>query len=207
MNQPYIYTCPLLFGLAPHSGHYSALSRALWAIQQVLLSYLLYTSIDSIYVSIAISQFLPPPLFPLAAAAAAAKSLQSCPTLWPHRRQPTRLSRPWDSPGKNTGAGCHFLLQCMKVKSESEVSQLCPPWYPCIYSLHLCLSFCFTNKIICSIYLYTLMYDIWFCLSDLLPSVWQSLGPSMSLQTTQFHSPFMAEQYCIVTSLLDVPLS
>ena len=39
----------------------------------------------------------------------------------PHRRQPTRLHRPWDSPGKNTGVGCHFLLQCMKVKSESEV--------------------------------------------------------------------------------------
>ena len=44
----------------------------------------------------------------------------------PHRRQPTRLPRPWDSPGKNTGAGCHFLLQCMKVKSESEVAQSCP---------------------------------------------------------------------------------
>ena len=42
-----------------------------------------------------------------------------------HRRQPTRLPRPWDSPGKNTGVGCHFLLQCMKVKSESEVAQLC----------------------------------------------------------------------------------
>ena len=44
----------------------------------------------------------------------------------PHRRQPTRLHRPWDSPGKNTGVGCHFLLQCMKVKSESEVDHLCP---------------------------------------------------------------------------------
>ena len=44
----------------------------------------------------------------------------------PHRWQPTRLPRPWDSPGKNTGVGCHFLLQCMKVKSESEVTQLCP---------------------------------------------------------------------------------
>ena len=43
----------------------------------------------------------------------------------PHRRQPTRLPRPWDSPGKNTGVGCYFLLQRMKVKSESEVSQLC----------------------------------------------------------------------------------
>ena len=44
----------------------------------------------------------------------------------PHRRQPTRLPRPWDSPGKNTGVGCHFLLQCMKAKSESEVAQSCP---------------------------------------------------------------------------------
>ena len=41
----------------------------------------------------------------------------------PHRWQPTRLPGPWDSPGKNTGVGCHFLLQCMKVKSESEVVQ------------------------------------------------------------------------------------
>ena len=51
----------------------------------------------------------------VAAAAAAAKSLQSCPTLRPHRRQPTRLSRPWDSPGKNTGVGCHFLLLISKA--------------------------------------------------------------------------------------------
>ena len=43
---------------------------------------------------------------------AGARSLQSRPTLPPHRRQPTRLPRPWDSPGKNTGVGCHFLLQC-----------------------------------------------------------------------------------------------
>ena len=43
----------------------------------------------------------------------------------PHRRQPTRLRHPWDSPGKNTGVGCHFLLQCRKVRSESEVAQSC----------------------------------------------------------------------------------
>ena len=43
-----------------------------------------------------------------------------------YRRQPTRLPRPWDSPGKNTGVGCHFLLQCMTVKRESEVAQSCP---------------------------------------------------------------------------------
>ena len=66
-----------------------------------------------------------------AAAATAAKSLQLCLTLcwlW----QPTRLRSPWDSPGKNTGVGCHFLLQCMKVKRKSEVTQSCltlaTPW-------------------------------------------------------------------------------
>ena len=47
-------------------------------------------------------------------------------SVWPRKRQPIRLPHPWDSPGKNTGVGCHFLLQCMKVKSESKVSQSCP---------------------------------------------------------------------------------
>ena len=44
----------------------------------------------------------------------------------PHRQQPTKLPRPWDSQGKNNGVGCHFPLQCMKVKSESEVAKSCP---------------------------------------------------------------------------------
>ena len=58
--------------------------------------------------------------------AAAAKLLQSCPTLCDPRDGGRPGSpRPWDSPGKNTGVGFHFLLQCMKVKSESEVTQLC----------------------------------------------------------------------------------
>ena len=56
------------------------------------------------------------------AAAASAKSLQSCPTLC----DPTSLLCPWDSPGKNIGVGCHFLLQYMKVKSEREVTEPCP---------------------------------------------------------------------------------
>ena len=43
----------------------------------------------------------------------------------PHRGQPTKLPRPWDSPGKNIGVGCHFLLQCMRVKNESEIAQSC----------------------------------------------------------------------------------
>ena len=59
--------------------------------------------------------------------AAAAKSLQLCLTLChPIDGSPPSCPRPWDSPGKNTGVGCHFLLQRMKVKSESEVTQSCP---------------------------------------------------------------------------------
>ena len=62
-----------------------------------------------------------------APAAAASKSLQSCLTLCnPIDGSPPRLPHPWDSPGKNTGVGCHFLLPYMKVKRESEVSQSCP---------------------------------------------------------------------------------
>ena len=60
------------------------------------------------------------------ASAAAAKSLVVSDSVRPQRRQPTRLPHPWDSPGKNTGVGYHFLLQWMKVKSESEVAQSCP---------------------------------------------------------------------------------
>ena len=57
----------------------------------------------------------------------AAKSLQSLSnSMRAHRWQPTRLPHPWDSPGKNSGVDCHFLLQCMKVKSETEVAQSCP---------------------------------------------------------------------------------
>ena len=76
-----------------------------------------------------------------AAAAAAAKSLVFN-SVRPHRRQPTRPLCPWDPPGKNTGVGCHFLLQFMKVKSESEVAQSCPTlsdpmdWSPPGSSIH-----------------------------------------------------------------------
>ena len=70
-------------------------------------------------------------------AAAAAKSFQSCPTLRdPIDGSPPGSPCPWDFPGKNTGVGCHFLLQCMKVKSESEVAQSCPtPSDPMDHSL------------------------------------------------------------------------
>ena len=66
-------------------------------------------------------------------AAAAAKLCQLCPTLWDPTDGSPPGSRPWDSPGNNTGVGCHFLLQYMKVKSESEVAQSCvqlfaTPW-------------------------------------------------------------------------------
>ena len=59
----------------------------------------------------------------LLTATATAKSLQSCPTLCDPIDGSSPGSPPWDSPGKNTGVGCHFPLQCMKVKSESEVAQ------------------------------------------------------------------------------------
>ena len=58
--------------------------------------------------------------------AAAAKSLQSCLTLCSPIDGSPPGSHPWDSPGNNIGVGCHFLLQCMKVKSESDVAQSCP---------------------------------------------------------------------------------
>ena len=67
----------------------------------------------------------------ISAAAAAAKSLQSCPTPCdPIDGSPpgSPVPRPWDSPGKNTGVGCHFLLQCMKVKSLSHVRPFVTPW-------------------------------------------------------------------------------
>ena len=65
-------------------------------------------------------------LFQYAAAAATVVASVVSDSVRPHGQQPIRLPRPWDSPGKNTGVGCHCLLQGMKVKSESEVAQLCP---------------------------------------------------------------------------------
>ena len=57
------------------------------------------------------------------------KLLQSCPNVWPHRQQPTRVPGPWDSPGYNTGVGCHFLLQCEKWKwSHSVVFDSATSW-------------------------------------------------------------------------------
>ena len=62
----------------------------------------------------------------ISAAAAAQVASVVSDSVRPHRWQPTRLPHPWDSPGKNTGMCCHFLLQCMKVRCESEVAQSCP---------------------------------------------------------------------------------
>ena len=93
----------------------------------------------------------------------------------PHIRQPTNLHRPWDSPGKNTGVGCHFLLQCMKVKSESEISQSDPqrphglrpsrllhPWdFPGKNAkVNLLIAAKLVNIII-YIYIYAIKYNIW----------------------------------------------
>ena len=81
---------------------------------------------DRISGNLAILQDLSIFILSAGTAATAAKSLQLCPTLSdPVEGKHTRLPCPWDSPGKNTGVGCHFLLQCMKVKSESEVARSC----------------------------------------------------------------------------------
>ena len=82
-------------------------------------------ALQFIGVTMAESPSCPVSILP-SSAAAAAKSLVVSDSVRPHRWQLTRLPRPWDFPGKNTGVGCHFLVQCMKVKSESEVTQSCP---------------------------------------------------------------------------------
>ena len=73
--------------------------------------------------------------------ATAAKSLQSCPTLCDPTDSSPQAPHPWDSPGKNTGVGCHFLLQCMKVKSESEVTQSCPTLWTAAFQAHPSMGF------------------------------------------------------------------
>ena len=78
-----------------------------------------------------------------AAAAAAAKLLQSCPTLVrPHRQKPIRLLCPWDSPGKNAGVGCHFLLQCMKMKKRLLLGRKAMTNLAAAASLQSCLTLC-----------------------------------------------------------------
>ena len=85
----------------------------------------------------------------------------------PHRRRPIRLCRPWDSPGKNTGVGCHFLLQCMKVKSESEVAQ---STRGILTSLHLLLLIIFL-KFFFRYCTYTNMF--WFHSRDIIYKVYK----------------------------------
>ena len=88
---------------------------------------LIHSVVESLYLFTNVSLFSHR-LAPAAAAATAAKSLQSCPTLCDpiDGSPPGSPVPPWDSPGNNTGVGCHFLLQCMKVKSGREVAQSCP---------------------------------------------------------------------------------
>jgi len=95
----YQYLYPLFFGFFFHIGHNRVLSRVPCATQHIPVIYFIHAN---------------------------AKSLQSCPTLCdPIDGSPLGSSVPGIVPGKNTGVGCHFLLQCMKVKSEREVAQSC----------------------------------------------------------------------------------
>jgi len=91
----------------------------------MLCSLLPFSKVIQLYVYILLSSMFFSTMVHHAAAAAAVASVVSD-SARPHTRQPTRLLWPWDSSGKNTGVGCHFLLQCMKVKSEREAAQSCP---------------------------------------------------------------------------------
>ena len=105
------FCCPTRFG--PLVLCLEFFHLCLWMKQAFNFSFLMLSSFDMKITS-------------LKTTITTTKSLQSCLTLCNHGLQPTRLLRPWGSPGKNTGVGCHFLLQCMKVESESEVAQSCP---------------------------------------------------------------------------------
>ena len=103
-------------------ANFILLLYVVWTLDTILIC---FTIINSI-INYSINVYWTLVIYQECTAAAAVKLLLLCLTLWSHRQQTIRLPRPWDSPGKNTGVGCHFLLQCMKVKSESEVAQLCP---------------------------------------------------------------------------------
>ena len=97
-----------------------ALSHCKGSASAYTIQSLIHTVSQEIFIAPTIYQKRLYPRIKCAAAAASVASVRLC------RWQPTRLRRPWDSPGKNTGVGCPFLLQCMKVKRESEVAQSCP---------------------------------------------------------------------------------
>ena len=154
---------------------------------------------------------------------AAAKLHQSCPTLWDPIDGSPPGSHPWDSPGKNTGVGCHFLLQCMKVKSEREVSQSCPTlrdpmdcslpgssvrgifqarvleWCHCLLRFFCisCLYLCFADKFICTFFLDSTYYKILVFLTYILLCMTVSRSIHVSADGT-ISFLLMAEQYSFV---------
>ena len=95
-----------------------SIQRCEWVLNSPTITVFLLMS-PFIFVSICLT-YCGAPMFGAAAASVVSNSVGS------HRWQPTRLLHTWDSPGKNTGVGCHFLLQCMKVKSESVITHSCP---------------------------------------------------------------------------------
>ena len=96
--------------------------RKMWKSPLVLLLHLPLTSNPSVSPADPMSKIYPKPIhFTVSPITLLLLLLRLS-----HFSQPTRLPHPWDSPGKNTGVGCHFLLQCVKVKSQSEVAQSCP---------------------------------------------------------------------------------
>ena len=135
MRWPYYWS--FSFSISPSNGHPELISfRMDWldllAVQGTLKSLLQHHSskasivLHSAFFIVQLSHLYMTAGKTIALTAAAKLASVVSNSVQPHRWQPTRLLCPWDSPGKNTGVGCHFLLQCMKVKRESEVAQSCP---------------------------------------------------------------------------------
>ena len=145
MNLPQVYMCSQSSPYHPSgSSQCTSPKHPISCIKPGLAIHFLY---DIIHISMLFSQIIPPPTESkrLFYVSLLLSRIQGCcyhlskfhmyallvtsvvsDSVWPHGLKPTRLLRPWDSPGKNTGVGFHFLLQCMKVENESEVAHLCP---------------------------------------------------------------------------------
>ena len=149
-------------------------------------------------------------------AAAAAKSCQLCPTLCDPIDGSPPGSHPWDSPGKNTGVGCHFLLQCMKVKNESEVTQSCltlcdpmdcsRPWdFPgksIGVGCHCLLQFLHTQNLF-----FFLMKSQYACLPVQMTTAerrvkWELLGSTSQTYQTSTHFIVIKQKKIVAPSLL-----
>ena len=129
-------------------------------------------------------------------------------SVWPHRQQPTRLPCPWDSPGKNPGVGCHFLLQCMKGRSASEVAQSCDSFWPHgLQPTRLLCPWGFLDKstgvgchcllqLLCTTWLQNITYIIYLVLNKKKQfKTWKRNWVDIFWSTIVYKNPYFEKQY------------